>query len=118
MDDPVLAAVLSALAGARRDDRVAVVGAGELVARALLAASATDALVDNDARVVVAGAAYDVPTALRSSRRGAGWSRSRLTRPRRPGWRQPAAWSCATSYPSTVVSPGRPCDPPSRRLAA
>lgn len=64
MDDPVLAAVLSALAGARRDDRVAVVGAGDLVARALLAASATDALVDNDARVVVAGAAYDVPTAL------------------------------------------------------
>lgn len=64
MDDPVLAAVLSALAGACREDRVAVVGAGELVARALLAVSATDALVDNDARVVVAGAEYDVPTAL------------------------------------------------------
>lgn len=64
MDDPVLAAVLSALAGARCDDRVAVVGAGALVTRALLAASETDELVDNDARVVVAGAAYDVPTAL------------------------------------------------------
>ena len=64
MDDPELAAVLAALAGARRDDRVASVGAGALVARTLLAASGTDELVDNDARVVVAGAAYDVPVAL------------------------------------------------------
>lgn len=64
MDDPVLAAVLSALAGARRGDRVSAVGAGPLVERALLAMSGTDALVDADARVVVAGAAYEVPTAL------------------------------------------------------
>lgn len=64
MDDPVLAAVLSALAGARTGDRVAAVGAGPIVRRALLAASETDELVDSDARVVVAGAAYEVPTAL------------------------------------------------------
>ena len=64
MDDPVLAAVLCALAGPRRGDRVAEVGAGPLVRRSLLAGSGTDELVDADARVVVAGAAYEVPTAL------------------------------------------------------
>lgn len=64
MDDPVLAAVLSALAGVRRGDRVAAVGAGPVVARALLAASGTAELVESDARVVVAGAAFDVPIAL------------------------------------------------------
>lgn len=62
--DPVLAAVLSALAGARTGDRVAAVGAGPLVARALLAASSTAQLVESEATVVVAGAAYEVPTAL------------------------------------------------------
>jgi len=60
----VLAAVLSALAGARRGDRVAAVGAGPLVAGALLAASRTPALVAGNALVVVAGTAHDVPTAL------------------------------------------------------
>ena len=64
MDDPVLTAVLSALAGARRGDRVAAVGAAALVERALLAASSTTTLVTASADVVVAGAAYDVPTAL------------------------------------------------------
>ena len=62
--DTVLAAVLSALAGVRRGDRVAMVGAGPVVARALLAASGTHELVDSGAAVVVAGAAYEVPTAL------------------------------------------------------
>lgn len=62
--DAVLAAVLAALAGTRTGDRVAVVGAGPMVARALLAASGTTELVDADAAVVVAGAAYEVPTAL------------------------------------------------------
>ena len=61
---PVLAAVLLALAGARTGDRVAAVGAGELVERSLLAASSTDRLVETAASVVVAGAAFDVPTAL------------------------------------------------------
>ena len=61
----MLAAVLVALAGTRRGDRVAVVGAGPLVARALLAASETSELVDTEADVAVAGAAYEVPTALR-----------------------------------------------------
>lgn len=62
--DPVLAAVLVALAGPRTGDRVAAVGAGPVVARALLAASGTTELVEADAAVVVAGAAYEVPTAL------------------------------------------------------
>lgn len=64
MDDAVLAAVLLALAGARRGDRVAVVGAGPLVVGALLAAAQTAELVDAGAHVVVAGAASDVPIAL------------------------------------------------------
>lgn len=63
-DDPVLAAVLSALAGARTGDRVAAVGAGPTVERALLAATGSTALVEHDAAVVVAGAAFEVPTAL------------------------------------------------------
>lgn len=63
LSDPVLAAVLCSLAGARTGDRVAVVGAGPFVARALLAMSDTAELVDGDAAVVIAGAAYEVPTA-------------------------------------------------------
>lgn len=62
--DPLLAVVLAALAGPRTGDRVAAVGVGPLVVRALLAASRTDELVDADAAVVVAGAAYEVPSAL------------------------------------------------------
>ncbi len=64
VDDAVLAAVLSALAGPRNGDRVAAVGVAPMVVRSLLAASQTDELVEEDARVVVAGAAHDVPTAL------------------------------------------------------
>lgn len=64
MSDEVLAAVLCSLAGVRTGDRVAHVGAGQLVGRALLAMSKTLELVDEDAAVVVAGAAYEVPTAL------------------------------------------------------
>ena len=64
MDDPVLTAVLCSLAGARTGDRVAVVGAGPTVARALLAMTGTSVLVEAEAAVVVAGAAYEVPTAV------------------------------------------------------
>ena len=64
MSDEVLAAVLCSLAGVRTGDRVAQVGAGRLVGLALLAMSRTLELVDRDAAVVVAGAAYEVPTAL------------------------------------------------------
>ena len=60
----MLAAVLCSLAGARTGDRVAVVGAGPVVARALLAMTGTTDLVDDDAAVVIAGAAYEVPTAV------------------------------------------------------
>lgn len=60
----MLAAVLCSLAGARTGDRVAVVGAGPTVARALLAMTGTTTLVEADAAVVIAGAAYEVPTAV------------------------------------------------------
>lgn len=63
MDDPVLTAALCALAGARTGDRVAVVGAGGVVARSLLAMTGTEALVDSEAAVAVALAAHEVPTA-------------------------------------------------------
>jgi hypothetical protein len=62
--EAVLAAVLSALAGARNGDRVSGVGTGPRTTAALLAMSGTSALVDRDARVVVAGAAHDVPLAV------------------------------------------------------
>lgn len=65
LSDPVLTAVLCSLAGARTGDRVAVVGAGPVVERALLAMTSTTALVEDEAAVVVAGAAYDVPLAAR-----------------------------------------------------
>lgn len=64
MSDPVLAAVLCSLAGARTGDRVAAVGAGDFVARALLAMSDTAELVESEAAVVIAGAAYEVPVAV------------------------------------------------------
>lgn len=64
MPDPLTAAVLSALAGVRHGYRVAVVGAGPLTTAALLAGAAASAPVDADADVVVAGAAFDVPTAV------------------------------------------------------
>lgn len=60
----MLAAVLCSLAGTRTGDRVAVVGADATVARALLAMSQTTELVEDAAAVVVAGAAYEVPTAV------------------------------------------------------
>lgn len=62
--DAVLTAVLSALAGVRRGDAVAGVGTSARLEAALLAGSGTDALVEGDAQVVVAGAAHDVPVAL------------------------------------------------------
>lgn len=64
LSDPVLAAVLCSVAGARTGDRVAVLGAGPVVVRALLAMTQTTELVEDEAAVVVAGAAYEVPIAL------------------------------------------------------
>lgn len=61
----MLAAVLCSLAGARTGDRVAAVGAGAVVTRALLAMTGTTELVEDGAAVVIAGAAYEVPTAVR-----------------------------------------------------
>lgn len=56
--------MLCSLAGARTGDRVAAVGAGPFVSRALLAMSDTEDLVESDAAVVIAGAAYEVPVAV------------------------------------------------------
>lgn len=64
-DQAALVAVLCALAGVRRGDAVTVVGGGVRLEAALLAASGTPALVEQDAQVVVAATAPDVPTALR-----------------------------------------------------
>ena len=63
MPDPLLVAVLAALAGVRRDARVAAVGAERRVVASLLAASGSTATVDRDADVVVAGGLGDVPAA-------------------------------------------------------
>lgn len=65
MSDPMDTAVVAALAGVRRGHRVAAVGAAPLTCAALLAGSGGDALVAADADVVVAGAAVDVPAAVR-----------------------------------------------------
>lgn len=67
MDGPgeaVMTAVLSALAGVRKGDAVAGAGITPRLEAALLAGSGTSALVESGARVVVAGAAHDVPLAL------------------------------------------------------
>jgi hypothetical protein len=62
--DPLLAAVLCALAGVRRGNRVAVVGVSPLAAAALLKGAEARSFPERDADVVVAGAAYEVPAAL------------------------------------------------------
>ena len=64
MPDLLLAAVLCALAGARRGNHVAAVGVTPTTATALLAAAEAASFVHGDADVVVAGAAYEVPGAL------------------------------------------------------
>jgi hypothetical protein len=66
----VLTAVLCSLAGARTGDRVAVVGVEPAVGRALLAMTSTQELVEDEAAVVIAGAAYEVPTAVTRLARG------------------------------------------------
>jgi hypothetical protein len=66
----VLTAVLCSLAGARTGDRVAVVGVEPAVGRALLAMTSTQELVEDEAAVVIAGAAYEVPTAVSRLARG------------------------------------------------
>jgi hypothetical protein len=63
-DEPTLVAVLSALAGVRRGHRVAVVGTSPRLTAALLAMCGSEVAVDDDADVVVAGAAHDVPLAV------------------------------------------------------
>ena len=64
MPDPLLAAVLCALAGVRRGDRVRAAGVSPLVASALLSGAEAGGFADGPADVVVAGAAYEVPASL------------------------------------------------------
>ena len=64
MPDPQLAAVLCALAGARRGDRVRAAGVSPLVEAALLFGAAAEAFADGPADLVVAGAAQELPAAL------------------------------------------------------
>jgi hypothetical protein len=62
--DPLLAAVLCALAGVRRGDRVRTAGVPPLVAAALLSGAEAEAFADGPPDVVVAAAAFEVPGAL------------------------------------------------------
>jgi hypothetical protein len=62
-DTPLVVAVLAAMAGVRRGYAIAVVGSAPSLTAALLAGSGSCALVEVDADVAVAVAAYDVPTA-------------------------------------------------------
>lgn len=55
MDDGEVGAVLCALAGPRRGDRVAAVGAPALAVRALLAASGSDGTWEDGAGIAVTG---------------------------------------------------------------
>jgi hypothetical protein len=62
--DPLLAAVLCALAGVRRGDRVRALGVAPVVTSALLSAAEARAVAEGKADVVVTGGAYEVPAAL------------------------------------------------------
>jgi len=63
-NDPLLAAVVSALAGVRSNQRVLVIGEAPLLCRALSAAARCDLVPKGPADVVVALSAPDVPEAV------------------------------------------------------
>ena len=63
-DDLELTAVLSALAGVRRGDAVAVLGQAQLLRAVLQAGTGVELIAAAPAGVVVAVAAYDVPSAV------------------------------------------------------
>ena len=62
--NPLLAAVVAALAGVRTNQRVLVMGEAPLLRRALAAAAECDIVTEGPADVVVAVFAPDVPTAV------------------------------------------------------
>lgn len=62
--NPLLAAVLAALAGVRNNQRVLVLGEAPLLRRALAAAAGCEIVDQGPADVVVAVFAPDVPTAV------------------------------------------------------
>ena len=62
--NPLLTAVVAALAGVRTNQRVLVLGEGALLRRALSAAADCDIVSEGPADVVVAVFAPDVPTAV------------------------------------------------------
>ena len=63
-NDPLLTAVVAALAGVRNQQRVLVIGEAPLLCRALQAAASCDLVADGPADVVVALSAPDVPEAV------------------------------------------------------
>jgi hypothetical protein len=67
---PVLTAVLTALAGVRNGQVVVVLGEAPMLCRSLAAGVGRDLSDDGPADVVVALAAYDVPTAIAMLRPG------------------------------------------------
>ncbi|MCU1601625.1 MAG: hypothetical protein JWO22_2334 [Frankiales bacterium] len=62
--NPLLAAVVAALAGVRTNQRVLVLGEAPLLRRALSAAADCDVVLEGPADIVVAIFAPDVPTAV------------------------------------------------------
>lgn len=64
--NPLLTAVVAALAGVRTNQRVLVLGEAPLLRRALAAAADCDIVLEGPADVVVAVFAPDVPTAVAS----------------------------------------------------
>ncbi len=67
---PVLDAVLCALAGVRRGERVACLGVSATLRRAMLAGAGADAEEAHQVDLAVAGRAYEVPSALLLLRAG------------------------------------------------
>jgi hypothetical protein len=67
---PVLTAVLTALAGVRKGQVVVVLGEAPVLCRSLAAGAGRDLCDEGPADVVIALAAYDVPTAVAMLRPG------------------------------------------------
>jgi hypothetical protein len=63
--NPLLVAVLAALAGVRKGQRVLVLGEAPLLSRALQAASGLEMVKDGPADIVVAVLAPEVPSAVK-----------------------------------------------------
>lgn len=67
---PVLTAVLTALAGVRKGQEVVVLGASPILCRAMAAGAGRELREEGPADVVIALAAFDVPSAVAMLRPG------------------------------------------------